>query len=177
MVNPGSEAILATTLPVYFPLAALDDPINGGFSSNSRHGRTDSKFPALHSALPATSKPEIFTRSCIIRRAISPWSPRAMHPRIAEAIAAPLPWFPATARLGCFKEPLLAPTPSPWYLAIGQRPATSYRVFRKSLQQGSWRNKQKRPRSGVFGAKTFGKLCITGSATVGGHPTITRRSY
>ena len=35
-----------------------------------------------------------------------------------------------------------------------------YRVFRKSLQQGPWRNKQKRPRSGVFGAKTFGKLCI-----------------
>ena len=36
---------------------------------------------------------------------------------------------------------------------------SGYRVFRKSLQQGSWTNKQKRPRSCVFGAKTFGKLC------------------
>lgn len=34
-----------------------------------------------------------------------------------------------------------------------------YRVFRESLQQGPWRINQKRPRSGVFGAKTFGKLC------------------
>ena len=46
--NAGSEA---TTLPVYSPLNALDDPINGGCSSHSRHGRADSNFPSAGSCL------------------------------------------------------------------------------------------------------------------------------
>ena len=69
--TPRGEAILATTLPVYFPLTALDDPINGGFSRNSRHGRADSNVPALGRASPAASPPEAFICSCIIRKAIS----------------------------------------------------------------------------------------------------------
>ena len=53
-----------------------------------------------------------------------------MHSRIVGASAAPLPWFPASARLGGFKEPLLEHTPSPWYLAISQRRATKRSLLR-----------------------------------------------
>ena len=53
-----------------------------------------------------------------------------MHSWIVRASAAPLPWFPASARLGCFKEPLLEHTPSPWYLAISQRRTTKRSLLR-----------------------------------------------
>ena len=53
-----------------------------------------------------------------------------MHSWIVRASAAPLPWFPASARLGCFKEPLLEHTPSPWSLAIRQCPTTKRSLLR-----------------------------------------------
>jgi len=62
------------------------------------------------------------TSSCILRRDLSAGSLPAMHSWIVGAIAAPLPWFPAGARLGCFQAPLLAPTPSPCVFCVRSAP-------------------------------------------------------